>query len=199
MAAAYPPVSWERMENAVQKLRERLLRAASALAAAGIPYAVAGESAVAAWVSRVDEAAVRNTRDVDVLLRRADFEQVKAALEAVGFVYRQVASLGKAGVMDVFLDRPDAKVRDAVHVLWAGETVTPDSADLLPDVTQSESAGEFQLIALPSLVQMKLSAWRDKDRMHLRDLIDVGLVDDSLLPSLSPSLQLRLREILAAE
>jgi hypothetical protein len=40
----------------VEKVRERLRRAAAALEAAGVPYAVAGGNAVAAWVSRVDEA-----------------------------------------------------------------------------------------------------------------------------------------------
>ena len=54
------------MERAVEKVRQRLLRAASALEQAGVPYAVVGGNAVAAWVSRVDEAAVRNTQDVDI-------------------------------------------------------------------------------------------------------------------------------------
>ena len=56
----YEPVSWERMSNAVEKVHQRLLRAARALDQAGVPYAVAGGNAVAAWVSRVDETAVRN-------------------------------------------------------------------------------------------------------------------------------------------
>jgi hypothetical protein len=59
-------VSWERMIRAVEKVRERLMHAVSALEKAEIPYAVSGGHAVAAWVSRVDEAAVRNTRDVDI-------------------------------------------------------------------------------------------------------------------------------------
>jgi hypothetical protein len=71
------------MIEAVQAVRERALRATAALERAGIPYAVAGGNAVAAWVSRVDRAAVRNTQDVDILVRRADFYAVKAALEAV--------------------------------------------------------------------------------------------------------------------
>src|SRR4051812_43273597 len=66
----YGPISWERMIRAVEKVRARLDRAVAALKQAGIPYAVAGGNAVAAWVSRVDEAAVRNTQDVDLLLRR---------------------------------------------------------------------------------------------------------------------------------
>jgi hypothetical protein len=73
------------MIRAVEKVRERLGRAAAALKAAKVPYAVAGGNAVAAWVSRVDEAAVRYTQDVDILLRRADLEEaIKALTKAPG-------------------------------------------------------------------------------------------------------------------
>jgi len=54
-------VSLERMVRAVEKVRIRLLRAATILEQAKVPYAVAGGNAVAAWVARVDESAVRNT------------------------------------------------------------------------------------------------------------------------------------------
>src|SRR5919198_6184533 len=102
----YGDVSWERIIRAVEKVRERLLRAARALESAGVPYAVAGGNAVAAWVSRVDEAAVRNTRDVDIVLRRADLLSARSVLEHAGFVYRHAAGV------DMFLDGPDAKARD---------------------------------------------------------------------------------------
>ena len=52
----------ERMVRAVEKVKDRLLRATAALEKAGVPYAVVGGNAVAAWVARVDEAAVRNTQ-----------------------------------------------------------------------------------------------------------------------------------------
>lgn len=73
--------SWKRMIEAVEAVRERACRAAAALEKANIPYAVAGGNAVAAWVARVDRAAVRNTQDVDILIRRSDFAAVKVALE----------------------------------------------------------------------------------------------------------------------
>src|SRR4030042_1287902 len=86
---------------------------------AGIPYAVAGGNAGAAWVSRVDEAAVRNTQDVDILLRRSDLEAAKAALAEAGFVYRHSAGL------DMFLDGPGAKARDGGDTGFAGEKRRP--------------------------------------------------------------------------
>ena len=73
------------MEQGIEQVRRRLERAANALAAAGVRYAVVGGNAVAAWVSRVEPAAVRNTRDVDILLSRADFEVAKTALESAGW------------------------------------------------------------------------------------------------------------------
>lgn len=122
----------ERMVRAVERVRERLVRATAALEAAGVPYAVAGGNAVAAWVASVDPAAVRNTQDVDILLRRADLDAAASALEAVGFVRRHVAG------MDVFLDGPAAKVRDAVHVVPAGEKIRPEYHAPAPQVDEFE-------------------------------------------------------------
>ena len=76
------PVSWERMIGAVEKVRDRLLRATAALERVGVPYAVVGGNAVAAWVSRVDEAAVRNTQDVDILIA-SDVENARAVYGAL--------------------------------------------------------------------------------------------------------------------
>ncbi|HET6882031.1 MAG TPA: hypothetical protein VFI31_17825 [Pirellulales bacterium] len=182
--------SWERMIRAVEKVRERALRAARALQTAGIPYAVAGGNAVADWVSRVDEAAVRNTRDVDVLLRRSDLQRAIAAMGQAGFVYRHAASI------DMFLDGPTAKARDAVHVVFAGEKVR--EADLLPvpDVNESVSSDQFQVVNLEALVRMKLTAWRRKDQVHLLDLLDVGLIDDTWSARLPGELAVRLQELL---
>jgi len=186
----YAEVSWERMSNAVEKVRLRLLRAVSALAQARVPYAVAGGNAVAAWVSRVDETAVRNTQDVDLILRRADLPAARQALEKAGFVYRHAAS------MDMFLDGPEAKARDAVHIVFAAEKVRPDYFTSTPDVSESEETETFRLVSLEALVQMKLTAFRDKDRVHLRDLVDVGLVDGGWLLKIPVQLRSRLQQLL---
>lgn len=169
----YGPISWERMIGAVEDVRNRLNRAVAALRNAGIDYAVIGGNAVAAWVSRIDRAAVRNTRDVDLLLRREDLEAAKAALESAGFVYRHVKSI------DMFLDGPDAKARDAVHILFAGEKVRRDDLASSPTLDETEEDESFHVVSLAALVRMKLVSYRDKDRTHLRDMIELGLVDDA--------------------
>ena len=172
-------------------MRERLARATRALDASGVLYAIVGGNAVAAWVSRVDEAAVRNTRDVGILLRRPDLTAAETALSAAGFVRRRVAGV------EMFLDGPDAKARDAVHVVLAAEKVRPDYPFPAPDVTEAEVTPYFRLLSLEALVRMKLTSFRDKDRVHLRDLIEIGLLDSSWPARLPPSLDARLTAILA--
>jgi len=188
--SALPPVSLDRMVRAVEKVRERLLRANSALQKAGIPFAVAGGNAVAAWVSRIDEAAVRNTQDVDILIRREDFERVKVALESAGFVY------GSSMNGEFFLDGPDAKIRDAIHILFADEKVHDHYLALTPDVSDSDHAGQFPIVDLESLIRMKLTSYRDKDRTHLRDMIGIGLVDATWPSRFSRELGERLQRLL---
>ena len=178
------------MVRAVEKVRERLLRATAALNEHQVPYAVVGGNAVAAWVSRVDEAAVRNTQDVDILIRREDLPRVQAALESAGFVYRHVKSV------DMFLDGADAKARDAVHVVFACERVRPEYPQPTPDVEPVDTQSGYSVLPLELLVAMKLTSFRRKDQVHVLDLIDVGLVDHSWTARLPAELAPRLQELL---
>lgn len=180
----------DRMVLAVERVRDRLLRASAALEAAGIPYAVAGGNAVAAWVATVDASAVRNTQDVDILLRRDDLDAAAKALEGAGFIRRHVAG------MDVFLDGPEAKVRDAVHVVMAGEKVRPEYVSAAPDVNEWEKPTSFRVVKLESLVRMKLTSFRDKDRTHLRDMLEIGLIDAGWKSRFASELGNRLQQLI---
>ena len=190
MAETFAISGWERAVRAVEKVRDRLRRASAALQAARVPYAVIGGNAVAEWVGRIDQAAVRNTQVVDILIRRADLDAAKTALEAAGFVYRHAAGI------DMFLDGPEAKARDAVHVLFAGEKVRAEYVLPTPDVTESEPAAQFIVLSLEALVRMKLTSNRDKDRTHLRDFLDVGLIDATWPARFPAELAARLQHIL---
>jgi hypothetical protein len=184
-------VSLERMVRAVERVRERLLRVARVLEHAAIPYAVVGGNAVAAWVAQVDDSAVRNTQDVDILLRRIDFPAAKIALSAAGFVYRHAKGV------DMFLDGPGAKARDAVYVVFAGKEVRPEYLLPVPDVADAEQTPDFRLLLLEPLVSMKLTSFRRKDQVHLLDLAEVGLVDESWTNRLDPRLAKRLLDLLS--
>ncbi|WP_025226418.1 hypothetical protein [Fimbriimonas ginsengisoli] len=178
------------MEDAVLKVRQRLERASSALQAAGIPFAIVGGNAVAAWVATVDEGAVRNTRNLDVMVRRGDLDRMREVLESVGFVYRHVAQ------MDIFLDDENARASDAVHLVFANEFVRPDNMAPNPDLGEVVLLNGTPVIGLLPLVEIKLTAWRDKDRTHLRDMLQVGLIDESWLDRLPASLAGRLKQLI---
>lgn len=190
MAVELREFSWQRMIEAVQAVRDRALRATAALEKVGIPYAMAGGNAVAAWVARVDRAAVRNTQDVDILVRRSDLPAITAALEGAGFV--------RATVMDVvcFIDGPNGSPRDAIHLLFASEKVRESYPLPTADVTECVSADDYTIVTLEALVRMKLNSFRRKDQIHLLDMLALGLIDASWLPRLVPEHAARLQQLI---
>jgi hypothetical protein len=180
----------DRMERAVAKVRERLLRATAALNQAGIPYAVVGGNAVASWVATVDEGAVRNTHDINLLVRRSDLPAITAALEQAGFVRDELLDV----VM--FRDGAEGKPSEAVHLLFAGEKTRPDHLLPAPEIQTVTDPANFPVITLELLIRMKLMSNRRKDQVHIQDLIGVKLIDASWLAKLPLELAERLQQIL---
>jgi hypothetical protein len=186
------PGLWERYVMALDEVTDRLQRITRAFEEAGVPYALVGGQAVALWVATKDPAAVRTTKDVDILLNRADLGRARTAALAVGMDYFEVLGVG------MFLERTDANPRRGVHLLWAGEKVTPDCTVPSPPVEDRLflEMGKA-VVSLSGLVRMKLLANRDQDRVHLRDLIDVDLVSRDFLHDLPPDLASRLDALLS--
>ena len=181
----------DRVEQAAAMVKERLKRSVAALEAAGIPHAVVGGHAVAAWVARIDPAAVRTTVDVDLLIDRADLPRAIVALEQVGFIHSFTFGI------NIFVDGPSGKAREAVHILFAGETVKPGDPLPAPDLSAAQTLDGYRIVDLDRLIVMKLTAFRDKDKTHLRDMIDVGLIDAGTVARLPAELRPRLEELLA--
>ena len=178
---------------AVNRVERLLRKVADALDAAGVPYAVVGGNAVAAWVTTVDEGAVRATKDVDILLRRADLPTAAAALRRAGLVQHEVLGV------TMFLDRRRPNPKTGAHVIFAGERIRAHSAHPAPDVTSAvRSTAAFLVVDLPALLGMKLEAFRDIDRVHIRDLLSVALIDETSAANLPDDLRARLREIQAS-
>lgn len=65
-----------------------------------------------------------------------------------------------------------------------------------PGPFEPKDMGAFTVLALEALVRIKLTAFRDKGRTHLRDLIGVGLVDQSWTSNLPAPLATRLQSLL---
>jgi hypothetical protein len=126
---------------------------------------------------------------VDVLVRREDLQRIITVLQSVGFVHQTVAGI------DVFLDGPDGSIRSAIHIVFAGEKVRANYLLPAPDVAESEAGPEFKVAALDALVRMKLTSFRLQDKVHLLDLLDVGLIDDSWSERLPDQLASRLKEL----
>jgi hypothetical protein len=180
----------DRMESAVAKVRERLLRATMALNNACVSYAVVGGNAVASWVATIDEGAVRTTRDIDFLVRRGDLPTITDALERAGFVRDELLDV------IMFRDGEEGKPSEAVHILFTGEKVRADHFLPAPEIETVSDPANFPVIALESLVLMKLMSNRRKDQVHLQDMIGVGLIDHSWLTKLPPELSVRLKHIM---
>src|SRR4029077_17834404 len=146
-------------------------------------------NAVASWVATVDEGAVRNTRDVDLLVRRSDLPAIAVALGQAGFV--------RDDVLDVvmFRDGAEGKPSEAVHLLFAGEKTRPDHLLPAPEIDTVDDPANFRVITLESLVVMKLMSNRRKDQVHVQDMIGVRLIDQSWLATAPPGVGIRFEMI----
>jgi hypothetical protein len=176
---------------ALDKVTDRLERITRAWEEAAVPFALVGGQAVALWVATRDPAAVRTTKDIDILLRREDLAAARAAALLIGMDYFEVLGVG------MFLERDDPNPRQAVHLIWAGEKVRPEYPLASPTIDERQILEPGKaVISLPGLVRMKLLSYRDQDRLHLRDLIEVGLVERGLLATLPPELAGRLEPLM---
>ena len=132
--------------------------------------------------------AMRTTKDVDILVRPADLPAMIAAMTAAGFHHRNTSGIDK------FVEDPDGSARDAVHVLLVG--TVERSGEPNPDIAPAVRTNDLQTVALETLVRMKLNAFRDKDRVHLRDMISLGMIDATWPARFPEPLRERLQRLL---
>jgi hypothetical protein len=95
-----------------------------------------------------------------------------------------------------FSRRPNAKARDAVHVVFAGEKVRAEYPEAVPQIDEYALMEDARTLKLEALVRMKLTYNRDKDRVHVRDMISIGMIDETWLELYSPELLERLKQLL---
>lgn len=177
---------------AIGRVQKRLARTTAALDAAGIRYAVVGGNAVASWVSSVDPGATRATKDVDIMVRRADVNRIAAVLTAppMNFTRQDLRDIVR------FIDPDEPSKKSGVHLVWADEKIRPSYPVPSPKVEESERAAEgFWVASLGALLRMKLTSFRDIDRVHVADMLSVGLVTAAVRASLVPELRARLEFI----
>ena len=175
---------------AVDRVARRLRRVAAALDDAGIRYAVIGGNAVAAWVARADPSATRTTKDVALLVRRDDDQEIARVMLALGFTRHDLRR------MVLFTDPDEPSKRGGVHIVLADELVRSNYVCPAPSVAEAVRDPEgFAVLDLPALVRMKLTSFRDIDRVHIADLLSVGVIDTTVRNSLPGELVSRLEAV----
>lgn len=175
---------------AVDRVERRLRTVTAALDSAGVPYAVVGGNAVAIWVARYDPHATRATKDVDLLVDRADLNRIKGVMGSLGFRCEDLRRLV------LFVDPEEPSRLSGVHLVWAGEKVKPSYAHPAPSLKEVIRDDEGRLVLdLPALLRMKLTSLRNADKTHVEDLVRVGAVSAAVRASLPGDLRTRLEEI----
>jgi hypothetical protein len=184
-------VVFDEMETTLLNLLDR---AAAVMRDAGVPHLVVGGVAVYLHVSSAEEGAGRLTRDVDVAIRREDLRRIADAASHHGFIYRHIAGV------DMLVDAAKPQARSAVHLVFAGEKVRPEYPEAVPGLTgEGVRVRGYWLMPVADLVRMKLTSFRLKDRVHVKDMDEVGLITPEIEADLPALLRERLAEVRATE
>lgn len=164
-----------------------------AFSSAGLDYRVVGGLATYLYVEEADADAGRLTKDIDIIVRREDLDKIAKSVEPFGLKYRHVAGVD----MLVQIGQPTA--RRAVHMIFTGEKVRQEYPEPAPEIRSGRTIQGVRLVPLTDLVRMKLTSFRLKDQMHLKDLDEVGAITSEIEADLSQVLLQRLAQIRAHE
>ncbi len=181
---------WERYVMTMEEIDARKKRITAAFNSSQVPYAIIGGMAVAEWVASKDPDGVRTTKDVDMLLDRSNLDAAKSAAATVGLDYHVVSEIG------MFLERENPSPKRGVHLIWAGETVRQGDPLPAPQVSRSiVFPSGSRIVCLEDLIGMKLVAFRRHDQVHLADMFNVGLWDQSWVSNYPAVLAAKLQQI----
>jgi hypothetical protein len=131
------------------------------LTAEGIPHELIGGLAVFIHVEEADPTHSILTRDVDLMVRREDLDRIKQVAAKKGFRFRHAAGL------DILLYGDADSAKNAVRLVFKNN-FAPKKKRILGE--------EVLVIPVADLLRMKLSAFRDKDRVHVRSMDAAGLI-----------------------
>jgi hypothetical protein len=159
-----------------------------AFRSAGLDYRVIGGLATYLYVEEAEPDAGRLTKDIDIVVCRADLEKIARAAESFGLRYRH------AGGLDMLVRAGEPSARRAVHLVFSGEKVRADYPEPVPELGKSITLRGIRLIPLADLVRMKLTSFRAKDETHIVDLDEAGLITVDLEAGLPPILRDRLEQ-----
>ena len=100
----------------------------------------------------------------------------------------------------MLVDAEAPKAHSAIHLLFIKEKVRKEYAEAVPEFSPAvRYENGVSIIPVADLVKMKLTSYRLKDRVHIKDLDGVGLITPAIEAGLSAELRERLREVRATE
>jgi hypothetical protein len=100
----------------------------------------------------------------------------------------------------MLVDAEAPKAHSAVHLVFIGEKVRQEYTEPVPTFSPPvQYENGISIVSVADLVKMKLTSFRDKDRVHVRDMDGVGLITPEVEAGLSPTLAERLKHIRATE
>jgi hypothetical protein len=177
-------------QSHIERLFAVLRRVADGLHNAGIEYRLVGGLGVFFHVDARDPVAARFTRDIDLAVSRRDIDAIRTALEPLGFAYRHATGV------HMLLDSGNPKASNAIHLVFVNERVRPDYLESVPTSPAITDLAEgIALAPVSDLLLMKLTSFREKDRVHIRDMDSVGLITPAIEESLRPELKVRLAQV----
>jgi hypothetical protein len=136
------------------------------------------------------------TRDVDLMVRRADLERIKDVAARNGFRFRHAAGV------DMLTYGDTGNSRAAVHLVFSGEKIRPQYSFPAPPIQPERKqilGADVLVIPVADLLKMKLTSFRDKDRVHVRSMDAAGLLTPAVEKTLPPELPARLKQIRETE
>jgi hypothetical protein len=178
-------------ETRVQQLFTLVEVVEHAFASAGLEYRVVGGLAAYLYVEEREPDAGRLTKDIDITVRREDLAAIAKAVDPFGLKYRHVDGID----MLVQADQPSA--RRAVHMIFSGEKVSPDYSEAVPEIGPCRILQGVRLVPAKDLIRMKLTSFRLKDEMHLKDLDEAGVITLEIESALTPLHRQRLQQVRA--
>ncbi len=167
-----------------------LHKIADTLTAELIPYQVISGLAVLIHVEEANPEHSILTRDVNIMVRRSDFERIRRNAVKHGFRFRH------AGGVDMLIYGDTESTRNAVHLIFSDEKALPHYPAPAPPIDPERKliqGKEVMVIPVVDLIRMKLTSYRDKDRVHVRNMDAAGLITPDVARTLTPELSSRLK------
>jgi hypothetical protein len=91
----------------------------------------------------------------------------------------------------------EKKAVKGVHLVFTGEAVKANQAPnpaIAPERIRIYGK-DVSVVPVGDLVRMKLNAFRDKDRVHVRAMDEIGMITPEIESELSPELRSRLKHV----